>query len=435
MQIHTITGSSIQDALAEARARLGDGVVLLESVAATADQPARITVMMDASRPAAVPARAVPALPAMAPAASAAAPPMEVEPPAPLGFGYGASRPAAPAPRRPLFTAPTTAPAYAPAPMPAPAPPPVAAPAPEVLDRLDRLDAQLGGVLGLVDRLDRLERQLGHTLLSGSQPWTANPLYGRLLRSGLTPKTAHALLGPAAERGLTPDAVSDDAQMALLWSVAQTLRDRLHPTAPRRYAADTLVAVGPSGAGKTTFLTRVATDDRFYGRRDVGVLVVAPEGGAGGTDPGAPYRLHGLATRTVQSAAEVREALDRFHGTSALLVDTPALPADETAARQSLARLAEILSPLTSCDVVLTLDAARARPPFDLARLDTLPIPITLGAVTRLDEAQDWGRVAEWLLAFDRPVGFAGMGAGLDDALLPYSPAWFVESFAHRLGA
>ena len=411
MQIKTIAGPSIQTALAEARATLGDEVVLLESVAAADGQPAQITVMLDpaparraAPRPSLLPAHAAPGDDGGGAGGVA-----------PLGAGYAAARPG---PRRPLFAAPTAAPA---------APPPVPAPAPEVLDRLDQLSARLGGLAGIAQRLERLERRLDNTALAGGPAWAAHPLYGRLLRSGLAPATAAALLDGAGAAGHT-----DDSQ-TLVWAVAQALRDRLAPTAPRRYTADTLVAIGPGGAGKTALLTRLATDPRFYARRDVGVLVVVPEGTPEAAAPGAPYALHGVAARTVRTGAEVREALDRFQGTDALLVDTPALPADDAAARRALAALADVLAPLTAFDVVLAVDAARARPPLDFARLDTLPLRPTLGALTRLDEADDWGRLAEWLLAFDRPVGFATTGPHGDEALVSYSPSWFTERYAHRL--
>ena len=425
MQIKTIPGSSIQTALAEARATLGDDVVLLESVAAADGRPAQITVMLDAA-----PVRRAAPRPALLPAVAGAG---ESAPAGPVESGYTVARPApdrpVPAVRRPLFTAPTTVhPARPPAPAPVPA-------APEVLGRLDQLDARLGGMTGIAQRLERLERRLGNTVLAGGPAWAAHPLYGRLLRSGLAPATATAVLDAAGARGPGPAGDGDDDLRALLWSVAQTLRDRLAPTAPRRYTADTLVAIGPGGAGKTALLTRLATDPRFYARRDVGVLVVVPEDAPPAADPGAPYRLHGVATRTVRTAAEVRESLDRFHGAGALLVDTPALPADDDAARRALYGLADVLAPLTAFDVVLTIDAARARPPLDFGRLDTLPLPPTLGALTRLDEAEDWGRVAEWLLAFERPVGFATTGPHGDEALVSYSPSWFAERYAHRLHA
>ncbi len=80
MKIQTITGSSIQAALAEARRLLGDDVVLLESVPPAGSEPARITVMIDtsaaqqASEPAPETRRAV----------------GESVPLIPTGYGYGA---------------------------------------------------------------------------------------------------------------------------------------------------------------------------------------------------------------------------------------------------------------------------------------------------------------------------------------------------------
>ena len=47
MKVKTLTGSSIQAALAEARRVFGDDVVLLESFPAQGDRPARITIMAD----------------------------------------------------------------------------------------------------------------------------------------------------------------------------------------------------------------------------------------------------------------------------------------------------------------------------------------------------------------------------------------------------
>lgn len=416
MQIKTITGSSIQAALSEARTTLGDHVVLLESVAAEGDTPARITVMVDAPRMAVRQTirQAVPAGSDDAPEALA-----------PLGHGY-APRTA----KRPLFTPPA-----------APAPP--TGPSPEVMDKLealadrlavlDRMAERVGALDGLADRMDRMERRLGDALVGDAHVWAGHPVYGAFLRQGLKTATTTDLLHAAAERGVDPSRTDAEACQSAVWAAAQTLRDRLDPTTPSRYTADTLVAVGPGGSGKTTMLLRLATDPRFYGRREVGILIVVPEDAPPSYDPTEPYRQQGLSARTVRSAEEVRQALDYLHGTAALLIDTPALPTAPDGAVAALDRLATILAPLTAFEVVLTLDAARAHPPLDLAKLDRLPLPPTMAALTRLDEAPDWGRVADWLLALHRPVGFATMGADLAHTLTPYSPSWFVEAFATRL--
>ena len=51
MKVKTLTGPSIHAALIEARRLLGDDVVLLESIPAEGDAPARITVMVDVPAP------------------------------------------------------------------------------------------------------------------------------------------------------------------------------------------------------------------------------------------------------------------------------------------------------------------------------------------------------------------------------------------------
>ena len=404
MQIKTITGSSIQAALTEARVTVGDDVVLLESVAATADQPARITVMLD-------------------PAPTREAP-VAVAEPAGMAFGYAAAPRAAsePAPtqqpRRPLYTPPRAEPAD---------------PSPEVLERLDRLAARLDGFDHLAARFDHLEQRLEAALAGATARWAAQPLHSALLRQGLKQETVTNLFDAVAARGVDLERYDADGREAVRWALAQQLRDRLEPTAPQRHSADTLVAVGPGGSGKTTLLLRLATDVRFYGRREVGVIAIVPEGAPGSADPAAPYRAHGLGARSVRTATELRQALDLLHGTDVLLIDTPALPTTRTEAEQSLADLATVLAPLTAFEVVLTLDAARARPPFAPDVLDTLPLVPTMAALTRLDEADDWGRITEWLLALGRPVAFATAGEAAH--LHPYSPARFAEALLSRLDA
>ena len=114
MTLKTVTGPSIQEALADARRLFGEDAVLLQSSPPAHGAPASVTVAFDvpAHRPAPRPAAPPPARPA-----APAVPDGEL---APRAYGYGAGlyrnvRPAAPEPA----SAPLAAPAYA-----APPPPP-----------------------------------------------------------------------------------------------------------------------------------------------------------------------------------------------------------------------------------------------------------------------------------------------------------------------
>jgi len=440
MQIKTILGASIQDALAEARALLGDDVVLLESAPARDGAPARITVMVD-----------------VAPAAVAAPAPLAPADAAPMLFGYaaaGAARPSAPAvssvpygtealharpAEAPLSDAQLAALFSTPAPAPAPAyvAPTYALPVPEAptapaLDAdafADALEARLASRFeALTDRLLTLERRVAETAAASVGEWAGHPVHAALLRGGLSPATTAGLFRAAASRGLRTESDPD----ALRWALAGALRDRLAPTAPPRHASQALVVVGPAGAGKTSLLLKLAADPRYFGNRRPAVLVVAPEAGGTAADPTPLYHQHGLAVRTVSTPEEVRAALDMTRDFDGLLIDTPALPSDPAAAREALERLRTLMAGIAPLEVVLVLDAARAAAPLTARDLDGLGLVPTAAALTRLDETTGWGRAAEWLLDLALPVPFAVTGPERVGALAPFTPGWLAEALVRQ---
>ncbi|MCH8959851.1 MAG: hypothetical protein IH820_00615 [Bacteroidetes bacterium] len=301
MNIKTITGASIHAALAEARRLLGDDVVLLESVPPSGSEPARVTVMVDAgasqeaSTRVPAPRRAV----------------EETSPYAPPGYGYGAARrqegrgvsPEESA--RPIEqsstagdgavqTLPTSTIPYdgshraddpsslrppnptgkpgrgrlfpdAGGPMRPSSPLPVHA----ATSRLEHLlDAQL---TRLHERLDTMERRLEGAVVGASQRWVAHPLFAALLEQGLRPDTIVSLFDSLVEKGYAPDA---DVEK-LKWALAHEVRGRMAVPASKQ-SLGTQVVIGPSGAGKTSLVLKLATHDSFYARRQTTAIVIAP---------------------------------------------------------------------------------------------------------------------------------------------------------------
>ncbi len=93
------------------------------------------------------------------------------------------------------------------------------------------------------------------------------------------------------------------------------------------------------------------------------------------------YRRFGLPVQSIQTEAEMHEALQRLYGIDQVLIDAPALP---------------------------------------------------IVALTRVDETPRRGRIAEWLLPLDLPIQFVSDGPPTQDDLDAFSPTWFVKEMTER---
>lgn len=448
MNVKTITGPSIASALNEARALYGDQVVLLESNGPSGDRPARISVLADralAEQPVAhvetaaspygraridltaddgrgdngdgadlrraldtLRARAVAQQPEQTqralPARRTESPRRETVTPQTPGRG----RLHAPIASRPTRTEVA-----------------VAAPAAVETVTADAIAQALETHLApLLDRIAGLERRLHGAAIGAAHAFAAHPLYAGLLSQGMRPQTAMALFNGLADKGFSADTPETD----LRWALAQELRKRLEPTTPSR-AVGTQVFCGPSGSGKTSLILKLALHPSFYGRRSTGILVVLPEDDAAQAfhNPIDVYRRHGLAVQSIQHPSEMPEALDRMRAFDQILIDTPPLPRKHDAMAAHLRHLKKMIDPIMPLQVTFVYSAADALDGVRERLFDGLPLTPDAVALTHLDETTGWGRLADWLLALERPVPYVSCGPRTPDDLYGYSPTWFVE--------
>ena len=453
MNVKTITGPSIASALNEARALYGDQVVLLESNGPSGDRPARISVLAD---------RAATGRPVVQ-AETTASPYGRARIDLTADDGRGDSGDGADL-RRALDT--LRARAGAPEPEQTPralparrsASPQSQAPRRETVEPQTpgrgRLHSPIGGrptrteiavstpaavetvtadvvaqalethLAPLLDRIAGLERRLSTAAIGAAHAFAAHPLYAGLLNQGMRPQTAMALFNGLADKGFG----SDTPEADLRWALAQELRKRLEPTTPSR-AVGTQVVCGPSGSGKTSLILKLALHPSFYGRRSTGILVVLPEDDAAQAfhNPVDVYRRHGLAVQSVQHPSEMPDALDRMRAFDQILIDTPPLPRKRDAMAGHLRRLKQMIDPIMPLQVTFVYSAADALDGVREGLFDGLPLTPDAVALTHLDETTGWGRLADWLLALERPVPYVSCGPRTPDDLYGYSPTWFVE--------
>ena len=426
MSFQTLTAPSIHAALAEARRRFGDGVVLLESVPPEGDAPARVTVMLEPDEPRT--SVHAPERPAAAPRpkrryttskllerlslagarqTEAATAPNEADKPPRFADALEAEIQTS---QRLVSTPPNT---------PALTQTEARAGLEQQMER--QMERQLQT---LHDRLDAMERRFSAALIGTAQRWGAHPLFGMLLEKGMRPATLARLFNRLAEAGHDPETDPE----TLRWALAQELRRWVETDVPKPDAR-TQLFIGPSGAGKTSLLLKLAKDVAVYGRRHAGILVVLPEDEEAALqhNPTELYRRFGLPVQSVHDVQAMRAALDRVHDFDQILIDTPPLPLEEAAARRMLGRLEQITSEAGPRQVHLVVNATRTLGTLDRTWLSRLPLRPDALALTHLDETSGLGRVAEWMVAVERPVQFVSASPLVRDGVLTFSSGWLAE--------
>jgi flagellar biosynthesis protein FlhF len=276
-------------------------------------------------------------------------------------------------------------------------------------------------------RLENMERRFGGVIVGASHRWLTHPLYAQLLEKGLRPSTITKLFDRLVERGFEPQENNEE----LRWAMAQELRRMLSATAPKRTNANYLF-IGPSGAGKTSLLLKLARHESFFGRRLPTVISIRPkEDDIPYLSPVPLYRDFGLPVQVVRTPQEMNQALNRVQQFDQVLIDTPPLPFDPEEARPMLRRLQRIVNPLMPLQVHLTLNATRTLDDLDEGFLKRMPLTPDAVALTHLDEVTKWGRIAEWLLMLDKPVHFVSTGRRVPEGVEAFTPSWFVEEMMH----
>ena len=445
MKVKTLTGPSIHAALIEARRILGDDVVLLESIPAEGETPAKITVMVDEAVPAAQPAEAGVVLETAS------------------GSGYGYARtthsagssfkpPAYPAPRA-NYSAPQANFSYDdsqathPAAMKNPA-----FVQPFLEDRpgrdrnlfvqskesgsnlpakADQFKDLLESQLKLIhERLDEIDRRFEGAVIGAGMRWVAHVLYSKLLRQGMRPATVTRFFEGLVQRGFEPD---HDPQK-IRWALAQEIRNALQSSTPKRYTG-TLMFVGPSGSGKTSLLLKLAKHPSFLGRHKTTIISILPESSERSAyqNPAELFSRYDIPVQTVQGIEEMNEALDRARSFEQILIDTPPMPVHEAGARKMLLHIKRLTEPLLPMQVHLILNATRALEEFNPDYIQRLPIRPDLIGFTHLDETQSLGRIAEWMLATKLPVQFASSSPEVPNGVGAFTPSWFVEEMMRVL--
>lgn len=241
------------------------------------------------------------------------------------------------------------------------------------------------------------------------------PLYERLVVSGVDEALAVRALSTVPVFGPDGRAVS---AATLDQAVRQALIALFAPAPPAVATRRAVQAfVGPTGAGKTTMIAKLAVRGHLAGTT-TRMLSMDAAGLAAGAPLEALSRVLGLPYELVATEEELAARHVGAPGSGLTLVDTPGLtPRDH----RGLDGLARLLASLRPSEIHLVLSATTKPDDARAAVAAFTPLGVTHLAFTRLDETRSVGSLVGVAVDSRLPLSFFGTGRDVPTDLRPAS--------------
>jgi flagellar biosynthesis protein FlhF len=244
----------------------------------------------------------------------------------------------------------------------------------------------------------------------GSQPSPISPAVASLRRSlieqGMNPSTADVLLTEAYMTEQAADPYDDESiRLALQREIAKRVRTS-GPLLKRNGYPFVGLLIGPSGAGKTTAMAKLASHYRLEQRRSVALITFDTYRENAVEQLRRYAKVVGVPFACAVSARQVHEGLRRHTQVDLVLIDMPGIGPSDLALAKELRRLLPKDAVMTH--LVLQASTREQELCRITRRLSDLPQLRLL--FTKLDETESFGTIFEVAHQTGVPLSYWSIG-------------------------
>jgi flagellar biosynthesis protein FlhF len=249
------------------------------------------------------------------------------------------------------------------------------------------------------------------------------PVYQQLLQAGIPAGYVNRWLNETISMGVDPFA----NRREFLLQLGSVIRKHL-PNDSSISVKRIQVFVGPSAAGCTSLITKLSRNKHLLAGNKLAVICLMNEGDRPGNrrmqELAEEHKFEYFEVESAQELAELNMQLKHFDN---LLIDTPAISLLPEKAVAQIRVLQDKLQYLPDFELHYVLNATLNSCYFSEAYLSRFPLKPDFLALTHMDEALSWGHFLPFVEIGGASMRYISEGAGAFDEIRTYSKAWFTE--------
>lgn len=280
-------------------------------------------------------------------------------------------------------------------------------------------------ITALHKRFDKLEALLDSAFISANLDYASHPAFQQLVHTGINSSVIAGWFSRIVSSGVDPF----DQPEQFMTALAEILRNALGQKAskaPKKF----MLFVGPSGAGKTNLIMKLAAHPELLMEKNIAVASVFPP-----ENDSRPYYTilepycenYKIPYFKIREDKDINTLLDEFENFDHVLIDTPSFNLQKESSFREFWTIRQLLAPLAPLEIHYVINASMSKFYFRNSSATHHPLKPDFVAITHLDEVSQWGPIIPFLETMGCTARYISRGKDLPNSIAEFNPQWFAQ--------